>query len=118
VSTHPVLLLGRGLSLRLRAFATNSIDAGDNRSVKLRTGDRAILVGALAIAAYEKYVVDDDDLISYRVSAYRKHWLGRLIADAVILSTALHLAEAYPSPELDAFHHAMSWLRRNVGPQE
>jgi hypothetical protein len=85
--------------------------------VSLRTGDKAILVGAAAIVGYERWVRDDNDLISYRVSAYRKHWAGRLIADAIILSTALHLMESL-TPDLDPFHHAMSWLRRNVGPQE
>lgn len=81
----------------------------------LRTGDRAIIVGALAIAAYEKLVADDADLISSRVSAYRQHMIGRLITDAVILATALHLAEWYVRPEHDIYHHAMRWLRRNTG---
>ena len=85
--------------------------------MRLRTGDRAIIIGAAAIVIYEKAVRDDADLISHRVSAYRKHWLGRIVADAVILTTALHLAEAL-EPEFDVFHHAMKHLRRNVGGEQ
>lgn len=81
----------------------------------MRTGDRAILIGAAAIVAYEYAVADDADLISHRVSAYRKHRLGRVVTDAVILATALHLAEWYVRPEHDIYHHAMRWLRRNTG---
>lgn len=83
----------------------------------LRTGDRAIIIGALAICAYEKLVADDADLISSRVSAYRQHMIGRLVTDAVILATALHLAEAL-EPEFDVFHIAMKHLRRNVGGEQ
>lgn len=96
----------------LRAFATNPADVRDNRW--MRTGDRAIILGAAAIVFYERKVRDDADLISHRVSAYRKHWLGRLIADTVILATALHLAEWVPS-EYDIYHHAMKRLRRKTG---
>ena len=85
--------------------------------MKLRTGDRAIILGALAIGIYEKVVADDADLISSRVSAYRTRPAGRLVTDAIILATALHLAESVPS-EWDIYHQAMKWLRRNVGPQE
>lgn len=85
--------------------------------VRLRTGDRAILIGAAAIVIYEKVVRDDADLISHRVSAYRKHWLGRIVADAVILTTALHLSETI-APEFDVFHIAMKHLRRNVGGEQ
>jgi hypothetical protein len=85
--------------------------------IRLRTGDRAILVGALAIAAYEKYVHDDADLISSRVSVYRTHAAGRLVTDAVILATALHLMESVRD-DLDVFHIAMRYLRRNVGVSE
>lgn len=81
--------------------------------IRLRTGDKAIIIGALEIWAYEKFVRDDDDLISYRVAAYRKHWLGRLITDAVILATALHLSEQV-AEEFDVFHIAMKYLRRKV----
>ena len=86
-------------------------------NVRLRTGDRAIIIGAAAIVIYEKAVRDDADLISHRVSAYRKHWLGRLVADAVILTTALHLSETI-APEFDIFHIAMKHLRRNVGGEQ
>ena len=79
----------------------------------LRTGDRAIIIGALAIAAYEKLVADDADLISSRVSAYRQHIVGRLVTDAVILATALHLAEML-APEWDLYHVAMTRLRRKI----
>ncbi|MCV7434787.1 DUF7427 family protein [Mycolicibacterium bacteremicum] len=84
--------------------------------MKLRTGDRAILVGVAAIAAYEKWVRDDDDLISRRVAAYRRTPVGRLLADAVILATAVHLTEAC-APEWDVYHHAMARLRRTVTPE-
>ena len=80
--------------------------------MRLRTGDRAIIIGALAICAYEKLVADDADLISSRVSAYRQHMLGRLVTDAVILATALHLAEMYTRPELDIYHYLMRGIRR------
>ena len=83
----------------------------------MRTGDKAILVGAVAICAYEKLVADDADLISHRVSAYRKHRAGRVITDAIILATALHLAEAL-SPEWDLYHVAMRYLRRKVAEQQ
>lgn len=85
-------------------------------TVMLRTGDKAIIAGAACIIGYERFVRDDNDLISYRVSAYRKHWLGRLIADAVILTTALHLMESVRE-DLDPFHHAMKYLRRKVAEQ-
>lgn len=98
-----------GISLR----RVQNIDV----TVRLRTGDKAILVGAAAIVAYERLVRDDDDLISRRVATYRTRPLGRLIADSVILATALHLSQTV-SDEWDVYHHAMKWLRRNVGPQE
>jgi hypothetical protein len=105
--------------LCLRAFATISAAVSQNIDVKvsLRTGDRAILIGAAAIVAYEYKVRDDADLISSRVSAYRTKPAGRILTDAIILATALHLAESVPS-EWDIYHQAMKWLRRNVGPQE
>lgn len=84
--------------------------------IRLRTGDRAIICGAAAIVAYEYAVADDADLISSRVSAYRQHLPGRLVTDAVILATALHLAEAL-SPEWDLYHVAMRYLRRKVAEQ-
>ena len=79
----------------------------------LRTGDRAIILGAAAICAYEKLVKDDADLISSRVSAYRTHTMGRLVTDAIILATALHLMESVSS-DYDCFHIAMKYLRRTV----
>lgn len=85
--------------------------------MRLRTGDRAIIIGAAAIVIYEKAVRDDADLISHRVSAYRKHWLGRIVADAVILTTALHLMETVRE-DIDPFHIAMKHLRRNVGGEQ
>lgn len=101
----------------MRAFATKPTDARDNRSVFLRTGDKAIIAGAVAIAAYEYAVADDADLISSRVSAYRQHMIGRLVTDAVILATALHLAE-WIRPDWDLYHVGVRYIRRNVGGQE
>lgn len=80
-------------------------------TLRLRTGDWAILVGATAIAAYEVVVRDDEDLISRRVAAYRSTRHGRILADAVILATALHLAEAVPD-DLDVYCWLMRWVRR------
>ena len=81
--------------------------------VTVRTGDVAILVGAAAIAVYEVRVADDEDLISRRVAAYRRHPVGRVLADTAILVTALHLAEVLPE-DLDAFHHLMRWFRKDA----
>ena len=78
---------------------------------RLRTGDKAILVGVVAIASYEKWVRDDADLISRRVSAYRRNRVGRLITDAIILATALHLAEMVRK-DVDIFHIAVGHFRR------
>ncbi len=80
--------------------------------IRLRTGDKAIIIGALEIWAYEKFVSDDEDLISRRVAAYRTRPAGRLLTDAVILATALHLAEMYTRPELDIYHYLMRGIRR------
>lgn len=80
-------------------------------TLRLRTGDYAILVGAAAIAFYEKAVRDDDDLISRRVSAYRTTRHGRVISDAIILATALHLSEQIPE-DLDVYCWLMRWVRR------
>jgi hypothetical protein len=60
----------------------------------MQTGDWAIVAGVTAVCLYEKLVRNDSDLISNRVSAYRKHRAGRVVADAVILATAIHLMEA------------------------
>ncbi len=91
----------------------------DNIGVRItvRTGDVAILVGAAAIAVYEVRVSDDEDLISRRISAYRRHPVGRVVADTAILVTALHLAEALPE-DLDLFHHLMRLFRRNDTPTQ
>lgn len=84
----------------------------DNIGVRItvRTGDVAILFGAAAIAVYEARVSDDEDLISRRIAAYRRHPVGRIIADTVIIATAIHLCE-YASPEWDAYHWLMRWFR-------
>lgn len=103
----------------LRAIRSYSVAISQNIDVRvsLRTGDKAIIAGALAIAAYEKYVHDDADLISSRVSVYRTHVAGRLVTDAVILATALHLAE-WIRPDWDLYHVGVRYIRRNVGAQE
>lgn len=85
--------------------------------VRLRTGDRAILIGACAIGLYEKYVRDDEDLISRRVAAYRTKPLGRIVTDAVILATALHLSQAV-NDEWDVYHVAMRHIRRKIEEQQ
>lgn len=99
----------------LRAFATKSIDCCDNIGVMLRTGDRAIIVGAVAICVYERKVRDDADLISSRVEAYKQR--RPLLTSAVVLITAGHLL-GYITPELDPYHRAVVWFRRNVSPEE
>lgn len=78
----------------------------------LRTGDAAILAGIAGIVVYERVVADEDDLISRRVSAYRSHWFRRIIVDAVIISTALHLTE-YVKPEYDLYTYLMRLVRAN-----
>lgn len=79
----------------------------------MQTGDWAIVAGVTAVCLYEKLVRNDSDLISNRVSAYRKHRAGRVVADAVILATAIHLMEAVPE-DLDLFHHLMRLFRKPV----
>ena len=98
-----------------RAIPANGAFVRDNFGVRItvRTGDIAILVGAAAIAVYEVKVTDDEDLISRRVAAYRRHPVGRVLADTVILVTAMHLAEVLPE-DLDLFHHLMRLFRRSV----
>lgn len=87
----------------------------DNFGVRItvRTGDVAILVGAAAIAVYEVRVADDEDLISRRISAYRRHPVGRVLADTVIIATAVHLCE-YVTPEWDAYHWLMRLFRKDA----
>ena len=98
-----------------RAIPANGAFVRDNLSVRVtvRTGDVAILVGAAAIAVYEARVADDEDLISRRISAYRRHPVGRVVADTAILVTAMHLAEVLPE-DPDAFHWLMRWLRKDA----
>lgn len=79
--------------------------------VSVRKGDWAIITGAIAIAVYEKTVVDDADLISNRVAAYRAKPLGRLVTDLIIFATALHLSECLPE-DRDIYHYMMRWIRR------
>ena len=62
---------------------------------------------------YEKLVRDDEDLISRRVACYRRNPVGRVLADTVILVTALHLSEAVPE-DLDVFHWGMKYLRKTI----
>lgn len=69
------------------------------------------MVGAAAIAVYEVAVKDDEDLISRRVSAYRRRRGGRYVADAVILATAIHLMEAAPD-DLNVYCWLMRWVRK------
>lgn len=109
------LLSGAAVFLSERAFTVSCVDAGDNRFVKLRTGDRAILIGAAAIIAYEKYVADDEDLISRRVAAYQQKapWTTTL----VVLVTALHLLSVLDT-RVDPYHQAVKYFRRHVGAQE
>ena len=85
--------------------------------VQLRTGDRVIIAGALGIAAYEKWVRDDADLISNRVATYRTHPVGRLLTDTILLATYLHLTESV-SPEWDVYHQAMKIFRRATEAKE
>ena len=79
-------------------------------SVRLRTGDWAIAIGAAAIAAYEVIVRDDEDLISCRVAAYRSTPAGRLCTDAVIAATVVHLCE-FVEPRFDIYHYLMRVFR-------
>lgn len=83
--------------------------------MRLRVGDKAIIVGAAAIVAYERLVADDADLISSRVSAYQQR--APWITTAVVLITALHLLEALDQ-RIDPYHQAVKYFRRNVGAQE
>ncbi len=78
--------------------------------VKLQTGDVAILTGIAGIVVYERAVANEDDLISRRVSAYRRHRLARVAVDAVVLATALHLTE-YVRPEYDVYTYLMRMVR-------
>lgn len=79
--------------------------------VRLRTGDKAILVGVVAIAAYEKCVRDDADLISSRVADYRRRF--PVLTTAVVMVTAAHLIELLP-PTVDPYHRAVRYFRRSA----
>lgn len=79
----------------------------------MRTGDRAIIIGAVAIVAYERLVHDDADLISSRVAAYKQR--APWITTAAVLITALHLLEALDE-RIDPYHQAVRYFRRNVTP--
>lgn len=70
----------------------------------------ALLAG---VAAYERLVADDEDLISRRVAAYRRHPVGRVLVDTVIIATAVHLCEYAPS-DVDPYH----WLMRVIRPKK
>jgi hypothetical protein len=75
---------------------------------RLRTGDKAILVGVAVIVAYEKLVRDDADLISSRVAEYKvRH---PVLTQVVVLVTALHLIERLP-PRWDPYHQAVRYFR-------
>lgn len=82
----------------------------DNWGVRwqLRTGDKAVIALVGGIAVYERFVRDDADLISNRVAHYRK--TAPVLVDAIILVTALHLAEKV-EPEWDVFHWVMRYFR-------
>lgn len=75
----------------------------------MRTGDWAILAGAAAVAAYERCVRDDADLISNRVAAYRR--AAPALTYAVVWITALHLTDNLP-PNLDPYHWLVRYFRR------
>lgn len=88
---------------------------GDNIDVmvSLRTGDKAILVGAAAIVAYEKLVKDDADLISSRVEAYKAR--RPILTSAVVLITAGHLL-GYLAEDYDPYHRVVRWFRKSAPP--
>jgi len=99
-----------------RVFTVYPVDAGDNSVViRLRTGDRAIIVGAVAIAVYERVIADDADLISSRVAAYKQH--HPVLTLAIVWITAAHLTELL-HPSVDPYHQAVKYFRRHVGAQE
>lgn len=106
-------LAGRLFVMRVKAVrpAKKPYTERVRLTLRLRTGDFAILVGAAAIAAYEVVVRDDEDLISRRVAAYRTTRHGRVLADAIILATALHLSQQVPD-DLDIYCWLMRWVRK------
>jgi hypothetical protein len=80
--------------------------------IRLRTGDRAIIVGAVAIAVYERVIADDADLISSRVAAYKRN--HPVLTMAIVWITAAHLTELL-HPSVDPYHQAVKYFRRHVG---
>jgi hypothetical protein len=91
--------------------------AGDTSIVKirLRTGDKAIIVGAAAIAAYEKIVNDDDDLISNRVHAYKKR--RPTLVTGLVIMTAAHLLSWLPV-RYDPYHQLVKYFRSTTPPPQ
>lgn len=77
--------------------------------VSVRKGDWAIIMGAIAIAVYEKTVADDADLISNRVAVYQQR--APYLTTMVVLVTALHLLSAL-DPRVDPYHQALRYFRR------
>ena len=76
--------------------------------ITARKGDWAILAAAAAIAAYEKLVRDDEDLISCRVAAYKRR--APLATYSVVLITAAHLLELLPEG-CDPYRWAVRYFR-------
>lgn len=83
--------------------------------MRVRTGDRAILVGVAAIVAYERCVRDDADLISSRVAAYKAR--RPVLTTAVVLVTAGHLLEYLPAG-VDPYHRLVKWFRSPPTPPQ
>lgn len=77
----------------------------------MRTGDRAILIGVVAIAAYERLVNDDADLISSRVAHYKHH--SPVLTCGIVLITAAHLIELL-DPRIDPYHRLVRHFRRSA----
>lgn len=101
-----------------RARHTREVfDIGDNKSMRIsvRKGDVAILIGAAAIAVYEKRVEDDEDLISCRVASYKA--THPVLTYAVVALTALHVLDLLPV-EVDPYHQLVRYFRNNVVPGE
>lgn len=76
--------------------------------ISVRKGDIAILIGAAAIAAYEKTVADDEDLVSRRVASYKA--THPLLTYGIVLITAAHVLELLPE-QVDVYHHLMRFMR-------
>lgn len=102
---------GSGRCNSRRCLTAHLVYVGDNTGVAMRTGDRAIIIGAVAIIIYEKAVADDDDLISSRVAAYKQR--HPLLTMAVVWVTAAHLLDVLPG-SVDPYHQAVKYFRRHV----